>query len=181
MRWKNKAFFPEGSVLLILKVGQLCPVSAVQLGGKTERKCSWMTCGSCFTALIGNGLFDFSTSFSCSIHGYFLLGFFAILTRNEPLKQLRKCTWRTWIGTPAWWTGNLILIVWIRGQSSSTRTLISPTCHVYLLFAGESVSVIKHTDPVPDPRAVNQDKKNMLFSVSQTSNDCCQHIICGAW
>uniref|UniRef100_A0A7N8YB09 Calcium-transporting ATPase n=1 Tax=Mastacembelus armatus TaxID=205130 RepID=A0A7N8YB09_9TELE len=27
-----------------------------------------------------------------------------------------------------------------------------------------SVSVIKHTDPVPDPRAVNQDKKNMLFS-----------------
>ena len=31
---------------------------------------------------------------------------------------------------------------------------------------GESVSVIKHTDAVPDPRAVNQDKKNMLFSVS---------------
>uniref|UniRef100_A0A668SLA6 Calcium-transporting ATPase n=1 Tax=Oreochromis aureus TaxID=47969 RepID=A0A668SLA6_OREAU len=27
-----------------------------------------------------------------------------------------------------------------------------------------SVSVIKHTDPVPDLRAVNQDKKNMLFS-----------------
>ena len=34
------------------------------------------------------------------------------------------------------------------------------------VFVGESVSVIKHTDPVPDPRAVNQDKKNMLFSVS---------------
>lgn len=33
---------------------------------------------------------------------------------------------------------------------------------------GESVSVIKHTDAVPDPRAVNQDKKNMLFSVSLT-------------
>ncbi|MBN3312451.1 AT2A1 ATPase, partial [Atractosteus spatula] len=32
------------------------------------------------------------------------------------------------------------------------------------LSPGESVSVIKHTDPVPDPRAVNQDKKNMLFS-----------------
>lgn len=29
------------------------------------------------------------------------------------------------------------------------------------------MSVIKHTDPVPDPRAVNQDKKNMLFSVSR--------------
>lgn len=39
-------------------------------------------------------------------------------------------------------------------------------CHTFPLPAGESVSVIKHTDPVPDPRAVNQDKKNMLFSVS---------------
>lgn len=34
-------------------------------------------------------------------------------------------------------------------------------------LSGESVSVIKHTDPVPDLRAVNQDKKNMLFSVSE--------------
>uniref|UniRef100_A0A3Q3JV38 Calcium-transporting ATPase n=1 Tax=Monopterus albus TaxID=43700 RepID=A0A3Q3JV38_MONAL len=34
------------------------------------------------------------------------------------------------------------------------------------ILTGESVSVIKHTDPVPDPRAVNQDKKNMLFSVT---------------
>merc|ERR1719435_659671 len=32
------------------------------------------------------------------------------------------------------------------------------------ILTGESVSVIKHTDPVPDIRAVNQDKKNMLFS-----------------
>ncbi|XP_056390062.1 sarcoplasmic/endoplasmic reticulum calcium ATPase 1 [Hyla sarda] len=32
------------------------------------------------------------------------------------------------------------------------------------ILTGESVSVIKHTDPVPDARAVNQDKKNMLFS-----------------
>ncbi|XP_068939363.1 sarcoplasmic/endoplasmic reticulum calcium ATPase 3 isoform X2 [Petaurus breviceps papuanus] len=32
------------------------------------------------------------------------------------------------------------------------------------ILTGESMSVIKHTDPVPDPRAVNQDKKNMLFS-----------------
>lgn len=28
------------------------------------------------------------------------------------------------------------------------------------------MSVTKHTDAIPDPRAVNQDKKNMLFSVS---------------
>uniref|UniRef100_A0A672F1T1 Calcium-transporting ATPase n=1 Tax=Salarias fasciatus TaxID=181472 RepID=A0A672F1T1_SALFA len=32
------------------------------------------------------------------------------------------------------------------------------------IVPGDSVSVIKHTDAVPDPRAVNQDKKNMLFS-----------------
>ena len=30
---------------------------------------------------------------------------------------------------------------------------------------GESISVIKHTEPIPDPKAVNQDKINMLFSV----------------
>lgn len=32
------------------------------------------------------------------------------------------------------------------------------------ILTGESVSVIKHTEPVPDPRAVNQDKKNIIFS-----------------
>ncbi|EGW06924.1 Sarcoplasmic/endoplasmic reticulum calcium ATPase 3 [Cricetulus griseus] len=34
------------------------------------------------------------------------------------------------------------------------------------ILTGESVSVTKHTDAIPDPRAVNQDKKNMLFSVT---------------
>ena len=34
------------------------------------------------------------------------------------------------------------------------------------ILTGESVSVLKHTDSIPDPKAVNQDKKNMLFSVS---------------
>ena len=34
------------------------------------------------------------------------------------------------------------------------------------ILTGESVSVIKHTDCIPDNRAVNQDKKNVLFSVS---------------
>lgn len=33
------------------------------------------------------------------------------------------------------------------------------------ILTGESVSVIKHTEVINDPRAVNQDKKNMLFSV----------------
>merc|ERR1712142_896468 len=32
------------------------------------------------------------------------------------------------------------------------------------LLTGESVSVIKQTEAVPDRRAVNQDKKNLLFS-----------------
>lgn len=34
------------------------------------------------------------------------------------------------------------------------------------ILTGESVSVLKHTDPIPDEKAVNQDKKNILFSVS---------------
>ena len=45
-----------------------------------------------------------------------------------------------------------------------------PVCYHYV---GESVSVIKHTDVIPDPKAVNQDKKNMLFSVSHLCA-CCQ-------
>jgi len=36
---------------------------------------------------------------------------------------------------------------------------------VYGISIGESVSVLKHADAIPDPRAVNQDKKNTLFSV----------------
>ena len=31
--------------------------------------------------------------------------------------------------------------------------------------AGESVSVLKQIEAIPDPRAVNQDKKNTIFSV----------------
>ncbi|KAG7281138.1 hypothetical protein CRUP_032841, partial [Coryphaenoides rupestris] len=38
------------------------------------------------------------------------------------------------------------------------------------ILTGESVSVIKHTDAVPDLRAVNQDKKNMLFSGTNISS-----------
>lgn len=34
------------------------------------------------------------------------------------------------------------------------------------LLTGESVSVIKQSEPIPEVRAVNQDKKNLLFSVS---------------
>jgi magnesium-transporting ATPase (P-type) len=33
-------------------------------------------------------------------------------------------------------------------------------------ITGESVSVLKHTGIISDERAVNQDKTNMLFSVS---------------
>ena len=34
------------------------------------------------------------------------------------------------------------------------------------ILTGEHVSVIKHTDVIRDSNALNQDKKNMLFSVS---------------
>jgi hypothetical protein len=63
---------------------------------------------------------------------------------------------------------------WV-GMDEGTQVLCVPhgSNHPFCITPclGESVSVIKHTDPVPDPRAVNQDKKNMLFSVS-TSNVC---------
>ncbi|CAL8148752.1 unnamed protein product [Orchesella dallaii] len=47
------------------------------------------------------------------------------------------------------------------------------------ILTGESVSVIKHTDPIPDPRAVNQDKKNILFSGTNVSAGKALGIIIG--
>ncbi|CAF1355152.1 unnamed protein product [Rotaria sp. Silwood1] len=47
------------------------------------------------------------------------------------------------------------------------------------LLTGESVSVIKHTDPVPDPRAVNQDKKNILFSGTNIAAGKCRGVVIG--
>nr|ABS19815.1 sarco/endoplasmic reticulum calcium ATPase isoform A [Pinctada fucata] len=47
------------------------------------------------------------------------------------------------------------------------------------ILTGESVSVIKHTDPIPDPRAVNQDKKNILFSGTNISAGKCRGIVIG--
>ncbi|XP_076815494.1 sarcoplasmic/endoplasmic reticulum calcium ATPase 1-like isoform X1 [Clavelina lepadiformis] len=47
------------------------------------------------------------------------------------------------------------------------------------ILTGESVSVIKHTDPIPDPRAVNQDKKNMLFSGTNISSGKAIGVVVG--
>lgn len=47
------------------------------------------------------------------------------------------------------------------------------------ILTGESVSVIKHTDPVPDPRAVNQDKKNILFSGTNIAAGKAMGIVIG--
>merc|ERR1712127_802810 len=40
-------------------------------------------------------------------------------------------------------------------------------------------SVIKHCDPVPDPRAVNQDKKNIVFSGTNVSSGKARGIVIG--
>lgn len=48
-------------------------------------------------------------------------------------------------------------------------------------LSGESVSVIKHTEAVPDMRAVNQDKKNMLFSVSDLPTSMYSVFQCSAF
>ena len=47
------------------------------------------------------------------------------------------------------------------------------------LLTGESVSVIKHTDVIPDVRAVNQDKKNILFSGTNIAAGKCRGIVIG--
>uniref|UniRef100_H2ZLD5 Calcium-transporting ATPase n=1 Tax=Ciona savignyi TaxID=51511 RepID=H2ZLD5_CIOSA len=47
------------------------------------------------------------------------------------------------------------------------------------ILTGESVSVIKHTDAVPDPRAVNQDKKNLLFSGTNIASGKATGIVIG--
>lgn len=47
------------------------------------------------------------------------------------------------------------------------------------ILTGESVSVIKHIDVVPDPRAVNQDKRNCLFSGTNVASGKAQGIVFG--
>ncbi len=47
------------------------------------------------------------------------------------------------------------------------------------ILTGESVSVLKMTEEVPDPRAVNQDKKNMLFSGTNIASGKCRGIVVG--
>ncbi|XP_041348121.1 sarcoplasmic/endoplasmic reticulum calcium ATPase 1-like isoform X2 [Gigantopelta aegis] len=47
------------------------------------------------------------------------------------------------------------------------------------ILTGESISVLKHPDPIPDPRAVNQDKKNILFSGTNIAAGKCRGIVIG--
>ncbi len=47
------------------------------------------------------------------------------------------------------------------------------------LLTGESVSVIKHSDAIPETRAVNQDKKNLLFSGTNIAAGKCRGVVIG--
>ncbi|GAB6030330.1 hypothetical protein CHUAL_005998 [Chamberlinius hualienensis] len=47
------------------------------------------------------------------------------------------------------------------------------------ILTGESVSVIKHTDAIPDPRAVNQDKKNIMFSGTNIASGKARGVVIG--
>lgn len=47
------------------------------------------------------------------------------------------------------------------------------------ILTGESVSVIKHTDVISDPRAVNQDKKNILFSGTNVAAGKARGVVIG--
>lgn len=45
------------------------------------------------------------------------------------------------------------------------------------ILTGESVSVIKHCDAIPDPRAVNQDKKNIVFSGTNVASGKARGVV----
>jgi len=47
------------------------------------------------------------------------------------------------------------------------------------LLTGESVSVIKQTEAIPEVRAVNQDKKNLLFSGTNIAAGKCRGVVIG--
>ncbi|CAH8557280.1 unnamed protein product [Dicrocoelium dendriticum] len=47
------------------------------------------------------------------------------------------------------------------------------------ILTGESVSVLKHSDPVSGTHAVNQDKKNMLFSGTNVASGRCRGVVVG--
>jgi Ca2+ transporting ATPase len=47
------------------------------------------------------------------------------------------------------------------------------------ILTGESVSVLKHFDAIPDPRAVNQDKKNVCFSGTNIAAGKARGIVVG--
>ncbi|XP_065663650.1 sarcoplasmic/endoplasmic reticulum calcium ATPase 2 isoform X2 [Hydra vulgaris] len=47
------------------------------------------------------------------------------------------------------------------------------------ILTGESVSVVKFTEAVPDKRATNQDKKNMLFSGTNVASGNCVGVVIG--
>lgn len=47
------------------------------------------------------------------------------------------------------------------------------------ILTGESVSVLKHTDPISDTKAVNQDKKNLLFSGTNVASGKARGVVVG--
>ncbi|CAI8023215.1 Calcium-transporting ATPase sarcoplasmic/endoplasmic reticulum type [Geodia barretti] len=47
------------------------------------------------------------------------------------------------------------------------------------ILTGESVSIIKHTDAIPDEKAVNQDKKNILFSGTNVASGKARGVVVG--
>ncbi|KAG5883334.1 hypothetical protein JTB14_003520 [Gonioctena quinquepunctata] len=59
-------------------------------------------------------------------------------------------------------------------------TILSTTLRMdKSILTGETVSVVAHTDPIPDPRAVNQDKKNILFSGTNVSAGKARGVVIG--
>jgi Ca2+ transporting ATPase len=59
-------------------------------------------------------------------------------------------------------------------------TIYSTTIRIdQALLTGESVSVIKQSESIPEVRAVNQDKKNLLFSGTNIAAGKCRGVVIG--
>ena len=76
---------------------------------------------------------------------------------HKPQRSIQRI-WRMWCAVGDRVPADLVILA-----------ILSTTVRVdQSILTGESVSVLKQTEAVNDLRAVNQDKKNMLFSVCAT-------------
>lgn len=86
-----------------------------------------------------------------------------------------NCLWKCFI----WFVANTLVGDRVPADIRITK-IYSTTLRIdQSILTGESVSVLKHTDIISQDRAVNQDKKNMLFSGTNVASGRCRGIVIG--